>query len=703
MHGRPRNPEKPVDEAASAAKASKLRILQSQFLQFHHLKNYDKEAIDVSSKLLEINPEFYTAWNYRKLAVNHFLNQPGADPESILNEELRIVESALRQNFKSYGAWHHRKWVLSKGQSSVDHELRLLDKFQKADSRNFHAWNYRRFVAALKNIPEEDELKYTTNMIAGNFSNYSAWHNRSVLLSNLLKRKAEGFFPKEKILTEEYDLVHQAIFTDPDDQSGWFYHLWLLEQTVMSDSPWLISSWPPSNSQLFISADKSASGCMVSPFVTYTSDGGTIPVILYFNQAVSGVNASSVAIRSALAESKDVLWRPISGDKYGRAQAWVGLLKVSDLPPDNSINHSVEVSVEDCSQIISQGESCLSQKFLLKFMVCFQHPDSGHVERRNVEVISWEDSNFQKFEMSPGESDLISSFNPLQTGRNCKDQEVNASEWKMETLANEIEIFRDLLSVEDWKIGKLTLARLLTALDATVNISSSTSPQMVHVQEILALYCDLVKMDPTHSQYYKEEHSLALLRQVTCCKDNLMRYCWRYGKLGESIDRSLVCLRLNSLSLARIGSMENLLWVRMLDLSCNELGSLEGLETMQLLSFLNLSNNKIKSFTALNPLRHLKLLKVLNISHNEIGKHSIDSTRYLCSSPLTHTIADDWKLDLSLEDGSQLSKYWEAFIVFKDLALIQLDIIGNAIVDEDFESFLCKILPTLKFLDSYSL
>ena len=232
----------------------------------------------------------------------------------------------------------------------------------------------------------------------------------------------------------------------------------------MSDSPWLISSWPPSNSQLFISADKSASGCMVSPFVTYTSDGGTIPVILYFNQAVSGVNASSVAIRSALAESKDVLWRPISGDKYGRAQAWVGLLKVSDLPPDNSINHSVEVSVEDCSQIISQGESCLSQKFLLKFMVCFQHPDSGHVERRNVEVISWEDSNFQKFEMSPGESDLISSFNPLQTGRNCKDQEVNASEWKMETLANEIEIFRDLLSVEDWYVPSANFKLLLCLL-----------------------------------------------------------------------------------------------------------------------------------------------------------------------------------------------------------------------------------------------
>lgn len=50
----------------------------------------------------------------------------------------------MRKNFKSYGAWHHRKWVLSKGHSSTDNELRLLNGFQKADPRNFHAWNYRR-------------------------------------------------------------------------------------------------------------------------------------------------------------------------------------------------------------------------------------------------------------------------------------------------------------------------------------------------------------------------------------------------------------------------------------------------------------------------------------------------------------------------------------------------------------------------------
>lgn len=114
----------------------------------------------------------------------------------------------MKQNFKSYGAWHHRKWVLNKGHTSVDRELQLLDQFQKADSRNFHAWNYRRynlfclytcvcveectlltcaahsfrFVAALKGISDEEELKYTTKLIETNFSNYSAWHSRRYMI-----------------------------------------------------------------------------------------------------------------------------------------------------------------------------------------------------------------------------------------------------------------------------------------------------------------------------------------------------------------------------------------------------------------------------------------------------------------------------------------------------------------------------------------
>lgn len=61
------------------------------------------------------------------------------------------------------------------------------------------------------------------------------------------------------------------------------------------------------------------------------------------------------------------------------------------------------------------------------------------------------------------------------------------------------------------KIGKLTLARLLSAYDT---ISSPNAEGMVHAEEILELYADLLRLDPTHSLYYKDERSLALLRKV---------------------------------------------------------------------------------------------------------------------------------------------------------------------------------------------
>ncbi|KAI7993584.1 Geranylgeranyl transferase type-2 subunit alpha 1 [Camellia lanceoleosa] len=210
--------------------------------------SYTKEALDVNAKLLDANPEYLTVWNYRKFAVEYILSHLETDTEidldsikSIYSEELRVTERALAKNYRSYGAWYHRKWVLSKGHSSVDQELQLLGVFLKKDSRNFHAWNYQRFIAALKNRSDEEELHFTTDLINENFSNYSSWHNCSVILSHFLEKRAQGSFSKEKVrpctpssfLDRMIKVDGFIIFGFLSKQSKWRILCWFLPGHLM--------------------------------------------------------------------------------------------------------------------------------------------------------------------------------------------------------------------------------------------------------------------------------------------------------------------------------------------------------------------------------------------------------------------------------------------------------------------------------------
>ncbi|CDP11513.1 unnamed protein product [Coffea canephora] len=692
MHGRPRKAPTEEEQEASVVKGAKLRSIQAKFFQFHHTNTYTKEALEVNAKLLEMNPEFITGWNYRKLAVQYHLEAAQSDEDSIksiLDEELKVVESALMTNFKSYGAWHHRKWVLNMGHSSTDRELFLLKKFQKLDARNFHAWNYRRFVTALKNIPDEEELQYTTDMIYENFSNYSAWHNRSVLLSRLLKEEVEGYYPKEKVLTEELEFVRNALFTDPDDQSGWFYHLWLLDQTVKLEHL-LVSSWPPNGSNVNVS-----DYCALSP--SLSSISRTLPLILCFSEAVGGINSSTVSVVCESNMDSNLIWTPISVDKSGLARTWLTYLTFSSEPMHPSRNYLVKVSIANSEGIISSAGFCCSNPSHMAFTVCLPSSNTEFDEGPDIERIDWSEENFSSNQLHSENLGLINSFNELTiSGDNKKTYETNAK-----IIADEIDYCRELLSEMDCKIGKLTLARLLLAYDALSSASRGVQDQnMFQYKEILELYHDLMKLDPPHFQYYKDQYSLVFLKQELANEESLLKYCYQYRD-STSLSNNSLCLCLRGLSLSQIGCIERLLWVQMLDLSNNGIRSIEGLESLQLLCCLNLSNNKICSFSALEPLRLLKSLKVLDISHNEIGAHPIDTRRYLCASPLSHT--SDWKREEFVVSGPEMTIYWDAFSIFSGLNLRQLSVTGNPIADKKFKLFLCKLLPAMKWLDDEKL
>ncbi|KAJ7313167.1 hypothetical protein JRQ81_004441 [Phrynocephalus forsythii] len=233
MHGRLK--VKTTEEQAEAKRLEREKKL-SQYVTatkaiFEKRKTgqLDKEALDLTSQVLGANPDFATLWNFRREIFLHLEKESPEEMQALCKAELSFLESCLRVNPKSYGTWHHRCWVMERiPEPDWARELELCSKFLEVDERNFHCWDYRRFVVQRAQVLPEDELAFSDSLITRNFSNYSSWHYRSCLLPKLYPDPQQQGRINEEILLKELELVQNAFFTDPNDQSAWFYHRWLL-------------------------------------------------------------------------------------------------------------------------------------------------------------------------------------------------------------------------------------------------------------------------------------------------------------------------------------------------------------------------------------------------------------------------------------------------------------------------------------------
>ncbi|KAG9686071.1 protein prenylyltransferase, partial [Aureobasidium melanogenum] len=280
-HGVPRVA---VSEKTDASRKKELKQIEAYKALVDNVQakikaqEYTAETLGLTSALLTQNPEYYSIWNHRRLVLQHVFakeinSSPPEDAESkpppgltpaqheitlLIREDLAFLLPLLKQFPKCYWVWNHRAWLLQQASKYLpvtsakrlwQEEMVLDSKMLSYDSRNFHGWSYRReVVSSIEHLthleqqeksqsdqekkPEESmtesEFAYTTKMIKTNLSNFSAWHNRLQLIPKLLKERNADDAARKKLLDDEFELIITALYTDPYDQSLWFYHNYLM-------------------------------------------------------------------------------------------------------------------------------------------------------------------------------------------------------------------------------------------------------------------------------------------------------------------------------------------------------------------------------------------------------------------------------------------------------------------------------------------
>lgn len=185
MHGVKRDRNQLSAELKAQRKekeAKKLELyknIEEQFFAFKTANAVSVEALDLISHLLRINPELYTAWNYRRKVLTGLFASEEVEEEkkaekpdffasariqesessttnennaerskqrrkkALLVEDLDLTIEVLKMHPKVYWIWNHRKWCLQElpsedeqGIAKWSMEIQMVNKMLDMDARN---------------------------------------------------------------------------------------------------------------------------------------------------------------------------------------------------------------------------------------------------------------------------------------------------------------------------------------------------------------------------------------------------------------------------------------------------------------------------------------------------------------------------------------------------------------------------------------
>ena len=233
----------------------------------------------VTATSLKRNPKAYAAWFHRKWSIQQFLvhssktmspnHSINEHHQQILESELDLCSEFLQLDERNFHCWNYRRFIVSalgccfsNRYDNIDGSWNVIlnciginNKFEKnafVDENMIGAQIISSKKASRSSpLPTSfsiketelmqklimDEFEFTTQKILQNFSNGSAFHYRSKLLPILLCLQSkqnsyeEIYNLKKSFAVEELDLVRNAIYTEPDDQTPWWYFRFIISWT----------------------------------------------------------------------------------------------------------------------------------------------------------------------------------------------------------------------------------------------------------------------------------------------------------------------------------------------------------------------------------------------------------------------------------------------------------------------------------------
>lgn len=96
----------------------------------------DQNLLELVGKILSVNPDISTLWNIRRECILKMTSEQEHDA-SLFERDLGFTELCLTVQPKSYGAWHHRVWILENSpEPDWNREVNLCTIYLKKDERN---------------------------------------------------------------------------------------------------------------------------------------------------------------------------------------------------------------------------------------------------------------------------------------------------------------------------------------------------------------------------------------------------------------------------------------------------------------------------------------------------------------------------------------------------------------------------------------